>query len=288
MSLEEQGVLSAAGVLSTLRGRRCWVAGCGGLLGSRLLAACRAVGMQVLGLDCEASADVCGDAASPAVLAAACAALPEPGFIFCCAATHGGDEAAYRATYLELPRALHAACPGAKLIFCSSSSVYGGQGGEVVDETSACCAASLRARVLQQAENAVLSLGGQVARLVPLYAEGRCELLRRFVSREPEVPGADGRWLNYVHAADAARALLFLAASPAVSVVNVCGESFTKGEVYAALARLTGLPRAETTAAGGRRGVSDCRVSAALLRSLGWEAQTAFLLWSAFHRQDWI
>ncbi len=237
--------------------------------------------MQVLGLDVAAGADVPGNAADPALLAAARSRL-QPDFIFCCAATHGGDEAAYRRTYLELPQALHAACPAARLLFCSSSSVYGGQGGALLTEASPCRASSPRARLLLEAEAAVLSMGGSVARLVPLYGGARCVLLRRFVQREPELPGEEGRLLNYVHAADAARAQLCLAAADE-RVVNVCAESFTMGEAYAALSALTGLPRVAETAPAGRRGLSDARVSSALLRSRGWRAEVNFLQWSATH-----
>ncbi len=268
--------------MRTLCGRRCWVVGCG-LLGSVLLRAARAAGMQSLGLDCCRPADVVGDAAEPAVLATACAAL-EPELIVCCAATHGGDEAAYRSTYLELPQALQAACPAARLVFCSSSSVYGGQGGAEVSEGTPCRAVSARARLLLQAEAAVQAHGGVVARLVPLYGEGRCELLRRFLAGEPELPGAGERCLNYVHVEDAARALLGLMAhalrGTCPPLVNVAAESFTKNAVYAALSHLCGKPRIPAVAGVGRRGVSDQRVSAALLRSLGWEPQVALLNWA--------
>ncbi len=277
MSVEEQGGLRA------LRGRRCWVVGCG-LLGSALLEACRAAGMEALGIDPVHSVELRGDASDPSVLARA-RRLLEPEFLFCCAATHGGDELAYRSVYLDLPRALHAACPQATLIFCSSSSVYGRQGGEVVTEGSPCHAASARARLLLEGEAAVRAWGGRVARLVPLYGGGRCELLRRFLQREPELPGDDVRVLNYVHRADAARALLCLATrAPEGGVVNVCGESFTRGEAYAALSRLMALPRVAAVAEGGRRGVSSQRVSSDLLRSWGWEPRVSFVQWVARQR----
>ncbi len=283
MSLEEPRGLSS------LRGRRCWVVGCG-LLGSALLAACRARGMQALGIDREVVADIQGEAELPSVLAMARERL-EPECIFCCAATHGGDEAAYRSTYLDLPRALHAACPAARLIFCSSSSVYGGHGGALMQEDSPCSATSSKACLLREAEGAVLAMGGRVARLVPLYGGGRCELLRRFVQREPELPGEGERFLNYVHREDAARALLFLLShslsGDCPPVVNVCGEFFCKKEVYEALSVLTGLPRVEDVSAGGRRGAANQRVSAALLRSLGWEARVRFLRWAEKHWRDW-
>ncbi len=265
--------------MSSLRGRACWIVGCG-FLGSCLLAACREAGMQALGIDPVSPADVQGNASEPAVLAAA-RRLLEPELIFCCAATRGGDEAAYRAAYLDLPRALQSAFPTVRFVFCSSSSVYAGQGGALVSEETACAATSARAQLLLAAEAVVLERGGCVARLVPLYGEGRCELLRRFVQREAELPGEDSRCLNYVHCRDAARALLLLAEqAEAPRVVNVCAESFTKGEAYAALSALTGLPRLGGAAPPGRRGCADQRVSAQLLRSLGWEPQQAFIAWA--------
>ncbi len=282
MSLGEQGSIG-----TPLRGSRAWVVGCG-LLGRHLQACAREAGMQVLGIDCELAADVQGDASDPAVLADARARL-EPEFIFCCVATHGGDEAAYRATYLGLPAALQVACPSALMLFCSSSSVYAGQGGGEVSESTACQPASVRAGLLLEAEAAVRAAGGVVARMVPLYGGGRCELLRGFVRREPELPGADERWLNYVHAEDAARAMLHLASMIACGecpkVVNVCAESFTKGAAYDALSRTVGMPRVGEVREGGRRGVSDQRVSSALLRSLGWQPQVDFFSWAAEYWQ---
>ncbi len=275
MSLEKQPCLSALG------GRSCWVVGCG-FLGSCLLAACRTLGMQAIGIDREAPAEVQGDAAQPSVLAAARQRV-EPEFIFCCVATRGGDEAAYRAAYIDLPRALQECCPLACLMFCSSSSVYAGQGGALVAEGARCMADSPRARLLLCAEEQVLAQGGRVARLVPLYGEGRCELLRRFVQREPELPGRDERFLNYVHREDAARALLLLAAQGERQLVNVCAQSFTRGEVYAELSRLTGLPRVGGRPSVSRRGEADQRVDATLLRSLGWQPQQLFLPWAAEH-----
>ncbi len=276
MSLAQQGVMES------LRGRPCWVVGCG-FLGSCLAAACREAGMPVLSIDCEHPADVQGDAREHSLLAAAKERLL-PETIFCCAATHGGDDKAYRSTYIDLPRALREACPQARMIFCSSSSVYARQDGGLVTEGSPTPASSPRLRLLHEAEAAVLEHGGKVARLVPLYGEGRCELLRRFVCGEPELPGGDNRWLNYVHREDAAQALLLIAArTDAPHIVNVCGDIMVKGEVYAALARLTGLKRRAAASVAGRRGSADQRVSAERLRALGWQPKHMFLDWAARH-----
>ena len=62
-----------------------------------------------------------------------------------------------------------------------------------------------------EAEQAVLEQGGVVARLVPLYGPGRCELLRRYREGLPCLPGAPGRFMNYLHRDDAVSALLLLA-----------------------------------------------------------------------------
>ncbi len=264
----------------------CWVVGCG-FLGGRLLAACRAAGAPCLGIDLAAPLDgdlLAGDAADPAVLATALARL-EPDVIFCCAATHGGDEDAYSRAYLALPRALAAAVPAARLVFCSSTSVYGGLAGVEVTEESPRRALTPLARILAEAEDSVLALSSRhaVARLAPLYGSGRCELLRRHVAREPELPGADSRWLNYVHVEDAVSALLLLSSLPPGSArcVNVCAESFRKGEVCDALSALTGLPRVSADAyAPRRRGTSDQRVSSAFLRTLGWRPRVRFLDWA--------
>ncbi len=277
MPVEEQGIKLAR--------RRLWVVGCG-FFGARLLQMLRAAGADCLGIDPAAPADVAGDAATPAVQQTA-RRLLEPELVICCAATHGGDEAAYRRAYLDLPRALAAAFPAARLLLCTSSSVYGGQGGGRVTESAPRRPQTATSRVLAEAEDAVAGQGGCVARLVPLYAEGRCELLRRHLDREPELPGAEERWLNYVHRDDAARALILLAArllgGEAPACVNIAAESFTKGDAYAQLAARTGLPRTGHAASGSRRAALDQRVDATLLRSLGWRPRHAFFDWAANH-----
>ena len=60
---------------------------------------------------------------------------------------------------------------------------------------------------MEECERRILSFGGCVARLVPLYGPGRCELLRRHIAREPKLAGPPERVLNYVHVEDAADAI---------------------------------------------------------------------------------
>lgn len=235
-----------------------WILGTG-FLGSRL----RALLPQAVGIDRCAPAEVQGDAADPAVLARA-AALLSPSLIFCCLSTRGGDAAAYRRTYLGVLRELPMT---ARLIFCSALSA--GQGG------------TEQASVLREAEECVLARGGVVLRLAALYGEGRCELLRRHLAREPRLPGADSRRLNYIHVDDAAAALLAAAEAPS-AVYAACGDSFTKAEAYALLEQVTGIPAAAESAAAARRGSADAD-PAALPPVPHWAPRLSFADWCRRH-----
>ncbi len=253
--------------MSMLAAQRVWVVG-NGFLGRALADACRARGAAVLTMDPAAPADVCGVASDASTLAAARAQL-EPTLVFCCMATHGGTAKQYRACYLDTVHALQRHCSGAKIIFCSSISVYGDCGGACVTEQTPPRASGERAAVLLAAEQAVLAHGGLVARLAALYGEQRCELRRRHLAGEPQLPGPPSRMLHYVHADDAAAALLLI--SPLASALyNVCGACFTKAEAYAALVQETCVPASAAVAPASCRGGVNACVSSAKLLALGW------------------
>lgn len=244
---------------------RIWIIG-PGFLGSALAQSCRADGMDVLTIGPE-QADVPGDASDPAVLKRARAQL-EPELVCCCAATHGGSVEEYRHCYPGIVRSVCAAVR-TRVVFCSSSSVYGGTDGSVADESSPCLASGARARVLREAEVLVLEAGGSVARLVPLYAEGRFELLRRHVAGEPRLAGGDERLLNYVHREDAVAALRLMTLLPG-GTYNVSTDCFPLGEAYAMLESLTGIPRSAEQSAASCRGQSSRRFVADKLLANGW------------------
>lgn len=255
--------------------QRVWVVG-SGLLGSATLRAARAAGMQTLSIDAAAPADVQGPAQSAETLARAREML-EPQAVICCAATHGGSVEAYRGAYSEVAERVAAELPQAKAVFCSSSAVYEGRGGSVSAEDSPTPGSTEKLRVLLRAEETVLRAGGCVARMASLYGEGRCELLRRHIAGEPQLPGESGRMLNYVHADDAARALLLLAQLGATGVFNVCAETFSKQQAYAMLEAQTGRPAAShSSEARVGRGRADHCVSSARLIALGWRPLVKF------------
>lgn len=203
-----------------------WVIG-GGFLGSALAESLQARGHSVLVLDIRNGQD----AADPAVLRAALA-QGQPQTVFCCQATHGGSAADYRHAYTGVAEALRAVVPAARIVFCSSLGA---------------AASHERAAVLRQAEQTVLAAGGVVLRLVALYGEGRCELLRRHLAGEPRLGGAEERVLRYLHRDDAVEALTLAATQPC-GLYAAVGEWFTKADIYRRLAEWTGIPAAAESA----------------------------------------
>lgn len=275
--------------------KRVWIIGARGLLGSALrarLLQLRAVQgsagtrfaplataeekaaalRHVLPIDpCCGEEGVAACVQAPGVAERALAMAGVPEVVYFCAATHGGDAAAYRRAYLEPVQAVAAVAPGARLVFCSSVAVYEGRG--EVAEDAPTPGSTEKLRILLAAEQAALAAGGVVARLAPLYGGHgplkRCELLRRHLAGEPRLPGPPGRMLNYVHVEDAARALHLLGTAPLRHCVyNVCGESFTHAQAYALLETVTGVPAAREEASAGRRGVSNHRIVAERMREL--------------------
>lgn len=238
-----------------------------GFLGSRLVAALRAQGRQVAGIDPSAPADYpCAVAELPPDCSGEAFRL-----IFCCMATHGGDAAAYRTCYPDSVRELVRRFPKTRLVFCSSLSVYCVTGGRVADEQAPTRSDSPRAALLLQAESAVLEAGGIVARLAPLYGEGRNELLRRHLAGGKRLAGPGGRILNYLHRDDAVAALLCLAErGRAGCLYNVCGESLPHAEAYRLLEDCTGIAAAAGCAPPSCRGAGDLRPDCRRLRELGW------------------
>lgn len=254
----------------SLRNHKVWVIGAG-FLGSVLAEACRKEGAHVLTIDPDAVANLRGSAADVDLLRHALNRLV-PDIVFCCTATRGGSVEDYRRAYLEPALNLDHLLEGTRVVFCSSTSVYAGGNGETVTEDSPARAETERAEVLLHAESVVLNSGGVVVRLAPLYGDDRCELVRRFMSGLPCLPGDDSRVMNYLHVEDAADALLLLGTQPWLQdgIYNVSGESFTKKEIYDQLEELFGLEREPQSSEASHRGVSDMRVDCSRLRELGW------------------
>jgi nucleoside-diphosphate-sugar epimerase len=137
-------------------------------------------------------------------------------YLVYCAAATDHDEAGYRAAYVQgLQHVLewlndYGQAPK-RLLFVSSSSVYGQQNGEWIDETSPTQAAGYSGRVMLEAEQVALNSGipASLVRLTGIYGPGREWLLSQVrqgyrVAIEPPL------YANRIHVDDAAGLLAFL------------------------------------------------------------------------------
>nr|WP_314575652.1 SDR family oxidoreductase [uncultured Pseudomonas sp.] len=145
-------------------------------------------------------------------------------YLVYCATPTVRDEAGYRAAYIEGLRHVLAWTERSgqkpkRILFVSSSSVYGQQQGEWVDETSPADASGFSGQVMREAEKVALSsdVPATVVRLTGIYGPGRSDLMNRVrqgysVAVDPPLYG------NRIHADDAAGLLAFLLQADAVGV----------------------------------------------------------------------
>jgi len=189
------------------------IAGCGDV-GSRLATQLLAAGWEVHGLRRDVSrlpAGVIGVAGD--LFNKDCPATWPIGavdYLVYCAAATDHDEAGYRAAYVQgLEHVLewlndYGQVPN-RLLFVSSSSVYGQQDGEWVDESSSTVASGYSGRVMLEAEQIALKSGipASVVRLTGIYGPGREWLLTQ-VRRGYRVAVEPPLYANRIHADDAA------------------------------------------------------------------------------------
>jgi nucleoside-diphosphate-sugar epimerase len=203
--------------------------------------------------------------------------LPDADVVVHCAASGRGGEDAYRRVYLEGCRNLARRFPEAKLVFTSSSSVYGQLEGELVTEESDAEPDRETGKILLEAENVTLGAGGVAVRLAGIYGPGRSVLLRKFLSGEAVIEEDGRRFINQIHRDDAARAifhLVNLGSFPAGQVFNVADSvTMSQLEVYVGLAGFFSrdLPPSGPRDLDRKRGWTHKRVCNSKLRETGWE-----------------
>lgn len=126
------------------------------------------------------------------------------------------SDEAYRRTYVEgvtqLLTNLDSSCLK-RLFFVSSTSVYGQDGGEWVDESSPAEAGGFSGQRLREAENLIRNqkFASTVVRFAGIYGPGRLRLLRWVETGRP-VQAQPPAWTNRVHIVDCVRFLAFLLA----------------------------------------------------------------------------
>ena len=245
-----------------------------GYLGGEVMEVFREGGWEVFG------ASLSGDdglLACDVSDAGSVAKLPDVDAVVHCAASGRGGEDAYRRVYFKGCENLVSRFPEAKIVFTSSSSVYGQTGGEVVTEESDAEPDRDTGKILREAENVVLNAGGVVTRLAGLYGPGRSVLLRKFLNGEAVIEEDGRRFINQIHRDDAARAIFHLMTMkdfPAGEIFNVADSvTLSQLEVYQGLARIfeRDLPPSGPRDLNRKRGWTHKQVSNAKLLGTGWE-----------------
>lgn len=172
---------------------------------------------------------IIADISKPADLAS----LPGPiDWVVHCAATGGGTVEDYRAVYVEGLKNLVAALAGKgvkKLVYTSSTGVYGQTDGSVVKETSPAEPQAATARVLVEAEQILTAaardqkLPGVILRVAGIYGPGRGHYFKQYLKNEARIVGKGERILNMIHRDDL------------VGVILAALRSGRAGEIYNAV-----------------------------------------------------
>ena len=192
-------------------------------------------------------------------------------------------EAAYRAAYVDgLAHVLDAlerdGVTPRRVLFVSSTAVYGDAGGGWVDESTTPAPGGFSGRILREAEELLVSrLRGTgtapvLLRLGGIYGPGRTRLIDQVRSGQAVIPD-EPRYTNRIHRDDAAAAivrLVCMASMPAPVYVGVDNSPAELGDVLRFLAAEMGYPEPPVGPAGEARG-GNKRCSSALLRSAGFE-----------------
>jgi len=259
------------------------IAGCGDV-GSRLAQQMLGSGWNVHGLRRTPSAlpggvrPIAGD-----LFDAACpSAWPkgELDYLVYCLSASTHDEAGYQAAYVQgLQHVLSWLQQNGqrprRVFFVSSSSVYGQQEGEWIDESSPAQPGGFSGRIMLEAENTLLesAFPATVVRLTGIYGPGRERLLTQVregyrVAVEPPLYG------NRIHSDDAAGLLTFLLRADAQGAplapcyIGVDDAPAPLADVVAWLREYMGVTQWQEEAQVRRTGSKRC--SNALARGLGW------------------
>ncbi len=185
------------------------------------------------------------------------------------------DSDNYEKTYLIATQNLVTALTGQKLkklIFISSTGVYGEQNGAWVDEKTDPCPKDENSRILLKTENIVLNCGFPVIilRLSGIYGPGRNRV--KSIKEGRVKPVFSETYMNRVHLVDVVSAIRLLLdrGLPGEIYLASDDEPSTEGEFYACLhqnALINEVPKGSDPSGTERRGK---RCSNHKLKSLGW------------------
>lgn len=157
-----------------------------------------------------------------------------------------------RAVYVDGLRNVLSALPArvGRLIWISSTSVYGQSQGEWVDESSPCAPTSDGGRICLSAETlareSFAGTGGvSVLRLSGLYGPGRLAARIDALKSQRPVRGNAAGWINLIHVDDARDAILACAEStrPVETLLVTDDRPLQRRDYYQQLSAAIGAPR---------------------------------------------
>lgn len=183
---------------------------------------------------------------------------------------------AYRAVYVDGLRHVLDALDEASLkrvLFVSSSAVYGEHGDAWVDEATPPAPPGFNGQVLWDVEQWLLGRPVQsvVLRLAGLYGPGRLQLVDRVRAGQVRAPRERQHWANRMHVDDAAAAIVHLLAlrDPQNVYLGVDDAPLPLDVLYDYLAALVGAPPVADGPAPA--GIGSKRLSNARLRASGFQ-----------------
>ncbi len=203
-------------------------------------------------------------------------ALPRATQLVFAATPSDGDEAAYRAIFLDGLRNILAALDAdalQRVVFVSSSAVYGEHAGAWVDESTPTAPLRYNGQVLLEAERWLAAQAPRTVslRLAGLYGPGRTRLFDSLRAGTASVPRGEAVYANRIHVDDAAAAIAHLLAvsEPEGCYLGVDDTPLPIDVLYDYLATLLGAPRPGTAAAPA--GIGNKRLDNARLRATGFD-----------------
>jgi nucleoside-diphosphate-sugar epimerase len=190
-------------------------------------------------------------------------------------ASGGGGEDSYRQVYLEGARNLVnwlSSMSPSRMVYTSSTGVYGQDDGSVVKETSPTEPVAPTARVLVETERLLLEAAARnfpavILRVAGIYGPGRGHWFQQYLANEVRIPGTGQRILNMIHRDDLVRIIIAaLQSGRGGEVYNaVDDEPVTMIQFFRWLSETLGknMPPfvAEDGEQSGKRGVTNKRVS---------------------------
>lgn len=227
------------------------IIGCG-YLGSRLAESWRAGGEHVLattrrpGRAVELAARGIEPIRCDVLDAASLTALPRVEEVVYCVGLDRTAGASMRQVYVEGLQAVLRALPGSpRLVYVSSTSVYGQSDGSWIDESAATEPPDTSGQVVLEAEQVLRRHrpDAVVLRFAGIYGPGRLLRARDLLAGRVLAIDAE-KWLNLIHVEDGARALqAALARARPGSVVNVCDDRpVSRRAFYTRVAEVIGAP----------------------------------------------